>query len=306
MIHCRARAFTLIEMLVVISLIALLVAILLPALAKARDAARLSVCSSNQRQIYVASYTYATDSKDRMPGNPVYSASWSAASGAPVDPVMGYYGHNSIYNGGASPLGTWAYLKSYANARVTKTGTNISFANTVSSIHHCPGSTFSFTGSLNNSISYYVPGWGVHGFNYWTAPNSSGTVAYISISNYASVARNGVNSFKNLFAIDLYNHLLGGNLTNPDGSGARFDNSNAYRSRSRQAYQTGAIASGAVLVPRGYSYPIYATRVGDLDANPIQNISYHDPNTAAGAVSGVPLQISPTNAPFFGVSTSGR
>ncbi len=58
------RAFTLIELLVVIAIIALLVAILLPALGKARRAARAAVCQSNMRQLMTAYYGYATDHKD--------------------------------------------------------------------------------------------------------------------------------------------------------------------------------------------------------------------------------------------------
>jgi prepilin-type N-terminal cleavage/methylation domain-containing protein len=57
----RRRAFTLIELLVVVAIVAILVSLLLPALALARDAARRSVCLSNQRQLIVACQGYSND-----------------------------------------------------------------------------------------------------------------------------------------------------------------------------------------------------------------------------------------------------
>ncbi len=60
------RAFTLIELLVVIAIIALLVSILLPALGKARDAGRATVCNTNMSQMGRAYSTYAADFSDRV------------------------------------------------------------------------------------------------------------------------------------------------------------------------------------------------------------------------------------------------
>ena len=59
-----ARAFSLIELLVVIAIIVLLLAILLPALNQARRAARAAVCQSNLRQMMTAHSAYAMSSKD--------------------------------------------------------------------------------------------------------------------------------------------------------------------------------------------------------------------------------------------------
>ncbi len=63
----RRSGFTLIELLVVVAIIGLLVAILLPALAKARTVARLVASKSNCRQIAIGQFTYGSDFKERYP-----------------------------------------------------------------------------------------------------------------------------------------------------------------------------------------------------------------------------------------------
>ena len=115
MTSTRKTGFTIVELLVVVSIIALLVGILLPAIGKARDQAKLNISRANLRQLGQAHATYASEWNDRQL--------------TLADDNLGRYGNNAN-QASTTPAAQrlWAALTGWTSTRIpirTRSGVSV-------------------------------------------------------------------------------------------------------------------------------------------------------------------------------------
>ncbi len=95
----KSKGFTLIELLVVIAIIAILAAILFPVFARAREKARQTTCTSNQRQIAASLQMYAQDHEETMPATATIWSDIKVDPGLLICPTKGKSTPNGyLYN----------------------------------------------------------------------------------------------------------------------------------------------------------------------------------------------------------------
>jgi len=147
----KIRAFTLIELLVVIAIIAILAAMLLPALARAKARAQRINCTNNLKQVGLSYKTFAIDNQDRYPMSvPVSEGGPGSLNPNYVGGFSGNYTANmgtymwQIYQCMSNELSTPKILTCPSDERTAATNFTYSAATTVAGAYN------------NKALSYFV------------------------------------------------------------------------------------------------------------------------------------------------------
>src|SRR5438445_2729429 len=148
----RASGFTLIELLVVIAIIAILAAMLLPALGKAKEKARRIQCLNNLHQFAIATTIYAGDNKEKLPEitTGANGWAWDLPDSAAAAMLTSGLQKKTFYCPGTAPRFT-----DTQNFENTAAGQSLwTFFAQYGSPDHVIGYVMAFTGPRNNQASF--------------------------------------------------------------------------------------------------------------------------------------------------------
>jgi prepilin-type processing-associated H-X9-DG protein/prepilin-type N-terminal cleavage/methylation domain-containing protein len=153
----RRTAFTLVELLVVIGIIALLIAILLPALGKAREQAKTVQCGNNMRQIGLAMRMYSNDNGGCIPpGNDFAAPSEyeSGVGGSSFAPHVDWNFMDLLWVGGYLKTQGRETISPPAGANI-KSGTyGVYCPSQLSGVFQCPSETRVYPGGFPWNFQY--------------------------------------------------------------------------------------------------------------------------------------------------------
>ncbi len=142
----KLKAFTLIELLVVIAVIALLMAILMPALSIARKQAQAIRCMANQKNLILGYLAYVSDNDDRVPSSNTFS---KKADGNPYeDYAWAKWPQDETGN---SPTGT---ITLEDRLRGIKSGILFPYIQNTK-VYHCPADNRHRMGTREGSTAHY-------------------------------------------------------------------------------------------------------------------------------------------------------
>ena len=168
MLHKRKRGFTLVELLVVIAIIGILVALLLPAIQAAREAARRAQCTNNLKQIALAVHNYH-DTFNAFPPGSVRSSnipnvnSWSTQHLSWLARILPFMEQQAIFD-----QIDWARLQSWNHAP-GNTLRNIDLA-----CYRCPSDFSDARCSSSWAPTNYVGNGGARAGHAYTTANTRG------------------------------------------------------------------------------------------------------------------------------------